>query len=124
MGLTYKELLTIELPRTLIAAEKDVKLYIHLKLSKHNPYDITFRYEIEHKDGSANTYNLQTAVSLYNEYLGMDGNKLEQCRFYDGCPYHTGGCYGLPDEGCPVYRWFKQIIEKQLVSRGDGENET
>lgn len=49
---------------------------------------------------------------------------LEQCWLYNGCPCRTGSCYGLPDEGCPVYRWFKQIIEKQLVSRGDGENET
>ena len=112
MGLTYKELLTIELPRTLIAAEKDVKLYIRLKF---NPCDITFRYEIEHKDGSANTYNLQTAVSLYNEYLGMDENKLEKCWFYNGCPCHTGSCYELPDEGCPVYRWFKQIIEENKI---------
>lgn len=113
MGLTYKELLAIELPRTLIAAEKDVKLYIHLKLSRYSPYDATVLYEIEHKNGSVNTYSSQTAVSLYNEYLGIDENKLEQCRLYDGCPYHTASCYGLPDEGCPVYRWVKQIIEKK-----------
>lgn len=29
------------------------------------------------------------------------------------CPCKTGSCYGLPDDGCPVYRWFKQVIEYQ-----------
>lgn len=29
------------------------------------------------------------------------------------CPCQTGGCYGLPDSGCPVYRWFKQLINYQ-----------
>ena len=114
MGLTYKELLEIELPRTLIASEKDVELYMHLKLSKFSPYNVTVRYEIEHKNGSSvNTYNAQTAVNLYNEYLGMDENKLELCRLYDGCSYRTESCYGLPDEGCPIYNWFKQIIEEK-----------
>lgn len=29
------------------------------------------------------------------------------------CPCRSGSCYGLPDDGCPVYRWFKQVIEYQ-----------
>lgn len=31
---------------------------------------------------------------------------------YD-CPCRTAACYsaGLPDMGCPVYDWFKQVVE-------------
>ena len=35
----------------------------------------------------------------------------ERCLLYMGCPCRTASCYGLPDEGCPVYRWFKKLIE-------------
>ena len=52
-------------------------------------------------------YFYRSAIIAWKEI-----KKLEQCWLYNGCPCHTGGCYGLPDEGCPVYRWFKQIIEK------------
>lgn len=75
---TIKELLALELPRTVLAAEQDVKLYMHSKLSKFNPYDVVVRYEIEHKDGSVNTYDLQTAVSLFNEYLELGETKVEE----------------------------------------------
>lgn len=38
----------------------------------------------------------------------------KQCWLYKhGCPCRTGACWGLPDDGCPVYRWFKQVIEYQ-----------
>ena len=37
------------------------------------------------------------------------------------CPCRAGGCYGLPDEDCPVYRWFKQVIEYQ--EKGSNETE-
>ena len=40
-----------------------------------------------------------------------DNNLLEKCWLFNGCPCRTGSCYGLPDEGCPVYRWFKDLIE-------------
>ena len=37
--------------------------------------------------------------------------KDQQCWLYKyGCPCRTAGCIGLPDQGCPVYRWFKQVI--------------
>lgn len=30
------------------------------------------------------------------------------------CPCRTGACYSsLPDDGCPVYRWFKELIKYQ-----------
>ena len=38
--------------------------------------------------------------------------KHERCWLYQGCPCRTAGCIGLPDEGCPVYRWFKKLIEE------------
>lgn len=39
--------------------------------------------------------------------------KTERCWLYDyNCPCRSGTCYGLPDEGCPVYRWFKKLILK------------
>ena len=37
------------------------------------------------------------------------------------CPCRTGSCYGLPDDGCPVYRWFKQVIEYQEKGSNDME---
>lgn len=37
--------------------------------------------------------------------------RLERCWLYDGCPCKTAGCIGLPDDGCPVYRWFEKIIK-------------
>ena len=48
----------------------------------------------------------------------MEDN-LEKCWLYDGCPCRSGGCYGLPDDGCPVYRWFKKVIEKQKAEGHD-----
>ena len=39
--------------------------------------------------------------------------KDEQCVFLDMCRYRTGGCVVLPDDGCPVYRWFKELINKE-----------
>ena len=42
----------------------------------------------------------------------LELEKHKQCWLYKyGCPCRTGGCYGLPDDGCPVYRWFKQVIK-------------
>ena len=40
-----------------------------------------------------------------------------------GCPCSTGGCYGLPDEGCPVYQWFMNVMDyhKRKVSTPQGE---
>ena len=32
------------------------------------------------------------------------------CIWYPSCPCSNGGCVGLPDEGCYVYRWFKKLI--------------
>ena len=38
-----------------------------------------------------------------------------RCWLYQyGCPCRTGGCFGLPDEGCPVYRWFRYLIEEDI----------
>ena len=43
--------------------------------------------------------------------------KLEEhkiCWLYKyNCPCRTGGCYGLPDDECPVYRQFKEVINYQ-----------
>ena len=46
--------------------------------------------------------------------------KSEHCWLYKyGCPCRTASCWGLPDEGCPVYIWFKKFIldrEKESIA--------
>lgn len=45
----------------------------------------------------------------------------KQCWLWKyGCPCRTAGCYGLPDDGCPVYRWFKELIKYQEDKRSNG----
>lgn len=35
------------------------------------------------------------------------------CPFIQWCPHKSAPCKVLlPDEGCPVYRYFKKLIEK------------
>jgi hypothetical protein len=36
----------------------------------------------------------------------------EMCWLKDGCPGKTAACYNCQptDEGCPVYRWFRELI--------------
>ena len=38
-----------------------------------------------------------------------------KCFLFDGCPGRTGVCYscGPDDDGCPVYRWFKEKVSKE-----------
>ena len=43
--------------------------------------------------------------------------KLEQCWLFNGCPCRTGACWGLPDDGCPVYRWFKELIQCGIAEK-------
>ena len=45
----------------------------------------------------------------------------KQCWLWKyGCPCRTAGCYGLPDNGCSVYRWFKELIKYQEDKRSNG----
>lgn len=39
----------------------------------------------------------------------------ERCYLYGHCPSQTAVCPGMPepDEGCPVYRYFRKIIPKE-----------
>lgn len=38
---------------------------------------------------------------------------MDRCWLFNyGCPCRTGSCFGLPDDGCPVYVWFKKLIKK------------
>ena len=46
----------------------------------------------------------------YFKEVNSDDNR---CWLYSGCPCRTGACYGLPDDGCPVYRWFRKLIEER-----------
>lgn len=48
----------------------------------------------------------------------MRDNEIFQnimCVWIDCCPSRTGGCVGLPDDGCPVYRWFKKLILENIA---------
>lgn len=48
--------------------------------------------------------------------MNSDDNR---CWLYSACPCRTGGCYGLPDDGCPVYRWFRKLIEEREKNTDD-----
>ena len=49
----------------------------------------------------------------------LDKESKKTCWLFEyGCPSRTGGCHsGLPDSGCPVYRWFKEVVEWQKKNR-------
>lgn len=36
----------------------------------------------------------------------------EKCYLYGSCKCQTAGCVVRPDNGCPVYRYFKDLILK------------
>ena len=58
--------------------------------------------------------------------MGMrDDEELQnkRCWLFKNCPYHTGGCIGLPDYGCYTYRWFKKLILEDM-EREDKDEET
>ena len=59
-------------------------------------------------------------MELKMEY-NLDEEKNKPCWLMKhGCPCRTGSChYGLPDNGCPVYRWFKQVIEWNKLNNPD-----
>lgn len=46
--------------------------------------------------------------------MGMSNKK---CYLYGSCKCQTAGCVVLPDEGCPVYRYFKDLIVKDYEAR-------
>ena len=51
---------------------------------------------------------------MNNMKYNLELEKDKRCWLYQyGCPCRTAGCWGLPDDGCPVYEWFKQVIEYQ-----------
>ena len=42
----------------------------------------------------------------------------KRCWLFElGCPYRTGCCFGLPDNGCPTYRWFKEVVKYNNKNR-------
>ena len=41
----------------------------------------------------------------------------EKCYLYGSCKCQTAGCVIRPDNGCPVYRYFKGIIVKDYETR-------
>ena len=42
---------------------------------------------------------------------------IDKCALYGSCKCQTAGCVVLPDEGCPVYRYFKDLIVKDYENR-------
>ena len=41
-------------------------------------------------------------------------DKFTPCPFISWCPYMSAVCRAcLPDEGCYVYRYFKELISKE-----------
>lgn len=51
------------------------------------------------------------------------GMTIEKCYLYGSCKCQTAGCVVLPDEGCPVYRYFKDLIVKDYENRLKDERE-
>lgn len=49
----------------------------------------------------------------------MNDTKLKPCWLRDGCPGKTASCFseGPTDNGCPVYRWFRNLFKKEDVIR-------
>ena len=45
------------------------------------------------------------------------GRLIEKCYLYGSCKCQTAGCVILPDDGCPVYRYFKHLIIKDYETR-------
>lgn len=41
----------------------------------------------------------------------------EKCYLYGSCKCQNAGCVVRPDNGCPVYRYFKGIIVKDYENR-------
>ena len=41
----------------------------------------------------------------------------EKCYLYGSCKCQTAGCVVHPDNGCPVYRYFKDLIVKDYETR-------
>lgn len=41
----------------------------------------------------------------------------KKCYLYGSCKCQTAGCVVRPDNGCPVYRYFKNIIVKDYETR-------
>jgi len=57
-----------------------------------------------------------------NMKYNLEVEKEKFCWLYKyNCHCRTGGCYGLPDNGCPVYRWFKLVIKYQKERGRDEE---
>jgi len=41
----------------------------------------------------------------------------EKCYLYGSCKCQTAGCVVRPDNGCPVYRYFRDLIVKDYEKR-------
>lgn len=39
--------------------------------------------------------------------------KMAECYLKGHCISETGACQGEPDEGCPVYRYFRNLLKEQ-----------
>ena len=42
---------------------------------------------------------------------------MSECYLKGHCMSETGACQGEPDEGCPVYRYFLDLIQKEADPR-------
>lgn len=52
-----------------------------------------------------------------NTMIKIRDSENQKCILYPKCPYLTAVCRViLPDNGCYVYRWFKQLILEDKVS--------
>ena len=48
---------------------------------------------------------------MFDMKMILNNEKSKPCILFPKCPYLTAVCrVALPDDGCYVYRWFKQLI--------------
>jgi len=51
----------------------------------------------------------------------MENAEFEKCWLFDYCPCRTGACFcSQPeDDGCPIYKRFKNIFDKQGLLKSE-----
>ena len=58
------------------------------------------------------------ADDVFDMKMILNNEKSKPCILFPKCPYLTAACrVALPDDGCYVYRWFKQLILEEKCTK-------
>ena len=66
-------------------------------------------------------------ISILEEYskclrqIDMENDEFEKCWLFEYCPCRTAVCLCTQpeDDGCPIYRRFKDIFDKQGLLKSE-----